>query len=207
MKTQTLPPLPFAPDALAPVMSRETLEFHYGKHHKGYVEKLNQLLPGTPWENESLEEIVRGSFQKDSKIFNQAAQVWNHTFFWSSLSPVSERGGKLESQELKEALNRSFGGFEKFKQVFTKEAAALFGSGWTWLIAEPGGELRIESTPNADNPLRKGRLALLTLDVWEHAYYIDYRNARPQFLDKIWSIFNWDFAAQNYAQRSKSAAA
>lgn len=207
MKPHTLAPLPYPSDALQPAISRETVDFHYGKHHRGYVDKLNLLLPGTPWENSPLDMIVRETFQKERKIFNQAAQVWNHDFFWNSLSPVSKGGGKLESESIRNALMRDFGSFEKFKEMFNAAAAGVFGSGWAWLITDDKGVLKIETTSNADNPLRKGEIALLTCDVWEHSYYIDYRNERAKFLENIWSILNWDFAAKNYEQVRNVAAA
>jgi superoxide dismutase, Fe-Mn family len=189
-----LPPLPFAQDALAPYMSAETLEYHYGKHHKTYVDKLNSLIPGTPFEKKSLEEIIKNS---DGGIFNNAAQVWNHTFFWNCLSPS---GGGIATGPIAAALDQSFGSFDKFKEAFGKEAAENFGSGWTWLVSRRDGTLAIVNTSNAHNPLTDPQArALLTLDVWEHAYYIDYRNARPKFIDAFWKMVNWNFVNENYA--------
>ena len=188
-----LPPLPYAADALEPHISRETLEFHHGKHHKAYVEKLNELIGGTDFENASLEEIVRRS---DGKIFNNAAQAWNHTFFWSCMAP---RSGGSPSGNLMQALERSFGSFDAFKEKFSTEAADLFGSGWTWLVKRTDGTLAIEPLKDADTPLKSGGQAVLTLDVWEHAYYIDYRNSRPDFIAAFWNVVNWEFAAKNFA--------
>ena len=186
-----LPDLPYSKDALAPHMSAETLEFHYGKHHKTYVDKLNSLVPGTPFENASLEEIIRKS---DGGIFNNAAQVWNHTFFWNCLSP---QGGGAPTGAVQEAIDKSFGSFDAFKEKFTQAAINLFGSGWAWLVKNPDGSLSIEALSNAGNPLTKDQTPLLTCDVWEHAYYIDYRNARPKFLDGFWSLVNWEYVEKN----------
>ncbi len=169
-----LPQLPYAADALAPKMSKETIEYHYGKHHQAYVNNLNNLIPGTPYENMPLEEIIVKA--ESGPIYNNAAQVWNHTFFFFTLSPTPK---SMPSGKLAEAINRDFGSFDAFKEQFTKAAAGLFGSGWTWLAADDNGKLSIVSESNAGNPLRKGLHPLLTVDVWEHAYYIDYRNVRP----------------------------
>ena len=188
-----LPPLPYPMDALAPHISRETLEFHHGKHHKTYVEKLNELIKGTEFENASLEDIVRRS---DGKIFNNAAQHWNHSFFWKCMAPKA--GGK-PSGALLQAIEKSFGSFDKFKEKFGTEAADVFGTGWAWLVKRSDGALAIEPMEDADTPLKSGGKALLTLDVWEHAYYIDYRNERPKFIEAFWKIANWEFAADNYA--------
>ncbi|MCX7012713.1 MAG: superoxide dismutase [Fe] [Candidatus Sumerlaeota bacterium] len=189
-----LPALPFARNALEPVMSSETLEYHYGKHHQKYLDTLNELTAGKPEANKTLEEIILAS---EGKLFNQAAQVWNHTFFWNCLTP--NRGGK-PAGALAEALKANFGSVEKFLEGFAAQAGALFGSGWTWLVAE-GGKLKIAPTSNADLPMKRGQTALLTLDVWEHAYYIDYRNARPKYIDEVLkSIVNWDFVAANLAK-------
>ena len=189
-----LPALPYAKDALAPVISSETLDYHYGKHHNAYVTNLNNLIPGTEFENLSLEEII---MKASGGIFNNAAQVWNHTFYWNCLSP---RGGGIPTGALAKAIDKEFGSFEGFKAEFTKAAATNFGSGWTWLVKTADGKLTITSTSNAGTPLTSGQKALLTVDVWEHAYYIDYRNARPKYLDEIWNIFNWSFAAANFAK-------
>jgi Fe-Mn family superoxide dismutase len=188
-----LPKLPYAHDALTPHISRETIEFHYNKHHQTYVTNLNNLIKGTEYENLSLEEIIKKS---QGGVFNNAAQIWNHTFYWNSLSPNG--GGQPESQLL-EAIKDSFGSFEDFKEQFSKAAITTFGSGWAWLIKKQDGKLDIVSTSNAATPLTQLEVKpLLTCDVWEHAYYIDYRNARPQYLNAFWSLVNWDFALSNY---------
>ncbi|MEO0421235.1 MAG: Fe-Mn family superoxide dismutase [Pseudomonadota bacterium] len=187
-----LPELPYAMDALEPHISRETLEYHYGKHHNTYVTKLNGMIEGTAHANASLEDIVRNS---DGGVFNNAAQIWNHTFYWNSLSP---NGGGAPSGALADAINGSFGSFEEFKKTFTDKATTLFGSGWAWLVKKSDGSLAITQTSNADTPLTGDDVPLLTCDVWEHAYYIDYRNARPGYLAAWWELVNWDFAAANY---------
>ena len=188
-----LPPLPYAKDALAPHISEETLEYHYGKHHQTYVTNLNNLVPGTEFEGLSLEEIIKKS---SGGIFNNAAQIWNHTFYWNSLSP---NGGGEPTGDLANAIDRSFGSFAEFKEQFTKCAVTTFGSGWAWLVKNSDGSLQLVSTSNAGCPLTEGQTPLLTCDVWEHAYYIDYRNARPKYLEAFWSLVNWDFAVENYA--------
>ncbi|MCP4996693.1 MAG: superoxide dismutase [Fe] [Gammaproteobacteria bacterium] len=187
-----LPPLPYDMDALAPTISRETLEYHYGKHHQSYVTNLNNLVPGTEFENASLDEIV---MKASGGIFNNAAQIWNHTFYWNGLSP---EGGGAPSGALADAINSTFGSFDDFKSKLSLSAATNFGSGWTWLVKNSSGELEIINTSNAANPITDGMTPLLTIDVWEHAYYIDYRNARPKYLESIWSIVNWEFVAGNY---------
>ena len=187
-----LPPLPFAKDALEPVISTETIDFHYGKHHQAYVTNLNNLVPGTDFEDASLEEIV---LKGEGGIFNNAAQVWNHTFYWNGLSPA---GGGEPSGDLAAAIDQAFGSFAAFRDAFIKSAVGNFGSGWTWLVKQPDGSVAIVNTSNAANPLRDGLTPLLTIDVWEHAYYIDYRNARPKYLDEIWKLVNWDFVASNF---------
>jgi Fe-Mn family superoxide dismutase len=187
-----LPPLPFAKDALEPVISAETIDFHYGKHHQAYVTNLNNMVPGTEFENASLEDIVMKS---DGGIFNNAAQVWNHTFYWNGLSP---EGGGEPTGELGAAIDKAFGSFAAFKETFIKSAIGNFGSGWTWLVKNADGSVAIVNTSNAATPLRDGLTPLLTIDVWEHAYYIDYRNARPKYLDEIWKLVNWDFVAANF---------
>ncbi|MEE4216320.1 MAG: Fe-Mn family superoxide dismutase [Xanthomonadales bacterium] len=187
-----LPALPYATDALEPVISAETIDYHYGKHHQAYVTNLNNLVPGTEFENASLEEIVMKS---SGGIFNNAAQVWNHTFYWNGLSP---QGGGEPSGALAEAINAAFGSFEAFKDEFIKSAIGNFGSGWTWLVKNADGALEIVNTSNAATPLTDGKTPLLTVDVWEHAYYVDYRNMRPKYLAEIWNIVNWDFVAANY---------
>ena len=188
-----LPPLPFAKNSLAPHISEETLDFHYGKHHQTYVTNLNNLVPGTEFEGLTLEEIVMRS---SGGIFNNAAQVWNHTFYWNSLSP---NGGGEPTGALADAINAEFGSFAGFKEAFTKCAVTTFGSGWAWLVKNPEGKLALVSTSNAGCPLTEGHTPLLTCDVWEHAYYIDYRNARPAYLDAFWALVNWDFAAANFS--------
>jgi len=186
-----LPKLPYAKDALAPHMSAETFDYHHGKHHQAYVNKLNALTEGTPNAGKSLEELIKTT---EGGLFNQAAQVWNHTFFWNSMKPS---GGGAPTGDLAAALTRDFGGVDKFKEAFTAAAAGRFGSGWAWLIKE-GDKLVVTSTANAGNPLTDGNNPLLTLDVWEHAYYIDYRNARPKFIAAFFEhLVNWDFVAEN----------
>lgn len=188
-----LPALPYAKDALAPHISEETLEFHYGKHHQTYVTNLNNLISGTSFEDASLETIVSRS---EGGMFNNAAQIWNHTFYWNSLSP---NGGSEPTGALAEAINAAFGSFEEFKQEFTKCAVTTFGSGWAWLVKNSDGSIELVSTSNAGCPLTEGQTPLLTCDVWEHAYYIDYRNARPKYLEAFWALVNWEFAAANFA--------
>jgi len=188
-----LPALPYAKDALVPHMSAETLEYHYGKHHKAYVDNLNNLVKGTEYEGKSLENIIQHS---SGGVFNNAAQIWNHTFFWHCLSP---NGGGLPTGKVAEAITQAFGSFELFKEKFTKTALTTFGSGWAWLVKNPDGSLDIISTSNAGTPMTESKVALLTCDVWEHAYYIDYRNARPKFLEAFWNLVNWDFVAKNLA--------
>lgn len=187
-----LPVLPYDRDALAPVISAETLDYHYGKHHQTYVTNLNNLISGTEYESSSLEDIIRSA---DGGIFNNAAQVWNHTFYWNCLSPT---GGGEPSGSLADAITTRFGSFDAFRETFIKSATTNFGSGWTWLVKSTEGELDIVNTSNAANPMTDGLIPLMTIDVWEHAYYIDYRNARPQYLDEIWKIINWEFIAANY---------
>jgi Fe-Mn family superoxide dismutase len=184
-----LPALPYARDALAPHISPETIDFHYGKHHQTYVTNLNNLVPGTEFEGMSLEEIVKKS---SGGIFNNAAQVWNHTFYWHSLSP---KGGGEPSGRLADAIAKSFGSFAAFKEEFTKVALGTFGSGWAWLVERPDGSLGVVSTSNAATPLTGPDRPLLTCDVWEHAYYIDYRNARAKYVEAFWNLVNWEFAA------------
>ena len=189
----TLPPLPYELDALAPHISKETLEFHYGKHHQTYVTNLNNLIPGTEFENSSLEDIVKNS---SGGVFNNAAQIWNHTFYWNSLAP---NAGGAPSGKLADAINAKWGSFDAFKEAFNKSAAGNFGSGWTWLVKKADGSLDIVNTSNAATPLTTADQPLLTCDVWEHAYYIDYRNARPKYLENFWALVNWEFAAKNFA--------
>jgi superoxide dismutase, Fe-Mn family len=191
MMEHKLPELPYAKEALAPGISAETLEYHYGKHHKTYVDNLNKLIPGTEFENLALEDIIK---KASGGIFNNAAQVWNHSFYWNSLSP---KGGGEPGGDLAAAINKSFGSFATFKEKFTAAASTHFGSGWAWLVKNPDGSLTIESTVNAANPLKDGKKPLLTCDVWEHAYYIDYRNARAKYIEAFWKLVNWSFAAKN----------
>jgi superoxide dismutase, Fe-Mn family len=189
--TFTLPQLPYALDALAPHISKETLEYHYGKHHNAYVNNLNKLIPGTEFENMSLEDIIMKS---KGGVFNNAAQVWNHTFYWHSMSP---NGGGEPTGKVAEAINKNFGSFAAFKEQFTQTAATTFGSGWAWLVQDDSGALKIISTGNAGTPMTEGLTALLTCDVWEHAYYIDYRNLRPDYISAFWALVNWDFVNSN----------
>ena len=191
--THELPALPYALDALAPTLSQETLEYHYGKHHQTYVTNLNNLIPGTEFEAMSLEDIIMKS---SGGVFNNAAQVWNHTFYWNCLSP---NGGGAPTGALAAAIDAKFGSFEEFKKQFNQAGATNFGSGWTWLVKNADGSLEIFNTSNAGTPMTSGKQALLTLDVWEHAYYIDYRNARPKYLETMWNIVNWDFVAANFS--------
>ena len=186
-----LPPLPFSDDALEPVISKETIEYHYGKHHQTYVTNLNKLIVGTEFENLPLEEIIKKS---SGAIFNNAAQVYNHTFYWNCLAP---KAGGEPAGKLAEAINETFGSFADFKEKFTATAVGTFGSGWAWLVKNAQGKLEIISTSNAGTPMTEGKTALLTCDVWEHAYYIDYRNGRAGYVDKFWDLVNWDFVASN----------
>lgn len=189
--TFTLPELPYAKDALAPHISQETLEYHYGKHHQAYVTNLNKLIAGTEFEAMSLEEII---LKAKGGIFNNAAQVWNHTFYWHCMSP---NGGGAPKGPLGEAIDKHFGSFAAFKEQLTQTAISTFGSGWAWLVQDQSGDLKIISTSNAGTPMTEGLTPLLTCDVWEHAYYIDYRNARPDYVTAFWSLVHWDFVAQN----------
>lgn len=188
-----LPPLPYAIDALAPHISQETLEYHYGKHHQTYVTNLNNLTEGTDDANASLEDII---LKAEGGLFNNAAQVWNHTFYWSSMKPG---GGGAPTGEVADKINSAFGSYDGFREQFAKAATTQFGSGWAWLI-DNDGTLEITQTSNADLPLKHSQKALLTIDVWEHAYYIDFRNARPNYITTyLDSLLNWDFVAQNLA--------
>ncbi|GET20017.1 superoxide dismutase [Prolixibacter denitrificans] len=187
-----LPKLPYALDALEPHISKKTLEFHYGKHHQGYVNKLNGLVPGSPFENADLEEIIKKS---EGGIFNNGAQVWNHTFYFFQLSgsPKTSPGGALKS-----AIERDFGSLEDFKEKFSNAAATLFGSGWAWLVKNADGKLEIVQTANAGNPLRDGKTPLLTCDVWEHAYYLDKQNLRPAYIEEFWKVLDWDVVESRF---------
>jgi Fe-Mn family superoxide dismutase len=188
----TLPALPYDKNALAPHISAETLEFHHGKHHNAYVTNLNKLLDGKPEASKSLEDITLSS---EGGVFNNAAQIWNHTFYWSSMKP---NGGGKPTGDLAAAIDRDFGGFDKFSAAFSEAAATQFGSGWAWLVQNKDGKLAVTKTSNADLPMKHGQKALLTIDVWEHAYYIDFRNLRPKYIQTFLdSLANWDFALQN----------
>jgi len=189
----TLPDLPYAMDALEPTISKETLEYHYGKHHNTYVVKLNDAIPGTEFENMSLEDTIKNS---SGGVFNNAAQIWNHTFYWNCLSP---NGGGEATGPVADAINAAFGSFENFKTEFSNAAATNFGSGWTWLVKKPDGTVALENTSNAGCPLTGENTPLLTIDVWEHAYYIDYRNARPNYIEAFFKLVNWDFVNANFA--------
>jgi Fe-Mn family superoxide dismutase len=188
----TLPTLPYALDALQPHISKETLEFHYGKHHQTYVTNLNNLIKGTEFESSSLDDIVKKS---SGGVFNNAAQIWNHTFYWNSLSP---KGGGAPSGALAAAINAKWGSFDAFKEAFTKSAVGNFGSSWTWLVKKADGSLDIVNTSNAATPVTSGDTPLITCDLWEHAYYIDYRNRRPDYMGAYWALVNWEFAAKNF---------
>ena len=189
----TLPELPYAIDALEPHISQETLEFHHGKHHNTYVVKLNDAIPGTEFENMSLEDTIKNS---SGGVFNNAEQIWNHTFYWNCLSP---NGGGEATGAVADAINAAFGSFENFKAEFTNAALTNFGSGWTWLVKKADGTVALENTSNAGCPLTGDSTPLLTVDVWEHAYYIDYRNARPSYVEAFWNLVNWDFVNANFA--------
>jgi Fe-Mn family superoxide dismutase len=191
----TLPELPYAKDALVPHLSVETLEFHHGKHHNAYVTNLNNLVPGTEFEGKSLEDIIKTS---SGGIFNNAAQIWNHTFYWHSLSP---KGGGAPTGALADAISKTWGSFDKFKEEFNKMAVGNFGSSWTWLVKKADGSLAIVNTSNAGTPITEaGVTPLITVDLWEYAYYIDYRNLRPKYLEGFWALVNWEFANANFAK-------
>ncbi len=187
-----LPALPYSKDALLPHMSPETLDYHHGKHHKTYVDNLNKLVPGTEFENQPLEAIIK---KATGPVFNNAAQIWNHTFFWNCLAP---KAGGEPTSDLAAAITRDFGSFAAFKEKFTDASVKQFGSGWGWLVKNKSGKLEVLSTSNAGCPLTDGHTPILTCDVWEHAYYIDYRNRRPDFLGAFWNLTNWKFAAENF---------
>jgi len=187
-----LPELPYASDALEPYITANTIAFHHGKHHLAYVNNLNGLIPGTPWEEASLEQII---MEADGAIFNNGAQVWNHTFYWNCLTPG---GSALPEGALKQAMQRDFGSVEAFVQEFTQAAATQFGSGWAWLSADPSGKLIITKEANAGNPLRSGLRPLLTCDVWEHAYYLDKQNRRPEYIADFWKLVDWEGLAGRY---------
>lgn len=191
--TFQLPELPYPMDGLVPHISEETLEYHYGKHHRTYVNNLNNLVPNTQFADMSLEEIIKNS---DGGVFNNAAQIWNHSFYWECMSP---NGGGEPTGALLATIETTFGSFAAFKEEFTKTAVTTFGSGWAWLVKNTDGSLAITSTSNAGNPLTDNKTPLLTCDVWEHAYYIDYRNARPKYMEAFWALVNWDFVSKNFA--------
>lgn len=188
-----LPHLPYEMNALEPYISQETLEYHYGKHHKAYVDNLNKLLEGSDAAQKTLEELIKST---TGGIFNNAAQVWNHTFYWHCMKP---HAGGEPSGKLADAINKAFGSFEAFKEQFSKTAATTFGSGWAWLVKNAAGQLEIVSTGNAGNPMTENKKTLLTCDVWEHAYYIDYRNARPKYIENFWNLINWEFVETQFS--------
>jgi Fe-Mn family superoxide dismutase len=192
-----LPDLPYAKDALEPYISKETLEYHHGKHHKAYVEKLNKLIEGTPFENRSVVDIIQ---QSSGDIFNNAAQVWNHTFYWHCMSPQT---GQQPQGKLFDKIKGEFGSFDEFKKRFAEAAVANFGSGWTWLVKNSNNTLSIVNTDDADTPIRTEGNPILTCDVWEHAYYIDYRNARAKYVDAFWNVVNWQFVQENFGHESQ----
>jgi Fe-Mn family superoxide dismutase len=203
----TLPTLPYEQNALEPHISSETLSFHHGKHHNTYVVKLNEAIQGTNFEGQELEEIIKNSEGKNQGIFNNSAQVWNHTFYWNSMTP---NGGGNPTGELAEKINEDFGSYENFRKEFTSAGATQFGSGWAWLVLNSNNKLEVTKTLNAETPLTSDATPLLTMDVWEHAYYLDYQNARPKYMDVFLdSLVNWDFANENYlrAKQQSSAAA
>ena len=191
-----LPQLPYSTSALAPFLTAETFEFHYGKHHKTYIDKMNDAIKGTPDENKSLEELVKTT---KGGLFNNAAQSWNHTFYWLGFS---EKGTPLTDATLKKAIDEAFGSMEAFQKAFNEKTAAQFGSGWGWLVKTASGKLEIKTTGNAENPMTQGDIPLLTCDVWEHAYYIDYRNARPKYLEAFWKHVDWSFVSKNFNSSS-----
>lgn len=193
MSQHVLPELPYSNNALEPYISAETLEYHYGKHHASYIEKLNKQIPDTEFESASLEVIIKTA---TGSIFNNSAQVWNHNFYWNCLSPD---GGGEPKGDLANTINKAFNSFDEFKERFSNKAASNFGSGWTWLIKNNDGQLEIVNTSNAGNPMTENKQPLLTCDVWEHAYYIDYRNARQKYIEAFWNLVNWDFVTQNFS--------
>jgi superoxide dismutase, Fe-Mn family len=194
----SLPELPYSRDALAPVISAETIEYHYGKHHKTYVDNLNKLTDGSKYAGQSLEEISRATVDQASErpIFNNAAQVWNHTFYWNCLAP---KAGGNPTGAIAAAIDKAWGSFATFKEKFTAASIGQFGSGWGWLVKTADGGLAIETTSNAETPMARGKTCVLTVDVWEHAYYVDYRNARAKYVEEFWKLVNWDFANKQFA--------
>lgn len=191
--TFELPKLPYEMNALEPYISQETLKYHYGKHHQAYVTNLNKLTQDSENADKTLEELITTT---SGGVFNNAAQVWNHTFYWHCLSP---NGGSEPTGDLADAINKAFSSFADFKDKFSQAAATTFGSGWAWLVKDSNGDLEIISTSNAGNPLTDGKTPIMTCDVWEHAYYIDYRNARPKYIESFWSLVNWAFVAENFS--------
>lgn len=187
-----LPELPYAADALEPTITKKTIEFHYGKHHQAYVNNLNNLVVGTEFENADLETIIK---KADGGIFNNGAQVWNHTFYFTSFSP---KGGGEPTGALAQAIDKNFGNFDSFKEAFGKAAASLFGSGWAWLVKDAKGELKIVQTSNAGNPMTQGLTPILTCDVWEHAYYLDYQNKRPDYVASFWKLIDWNLVGTRF---------
>lgn len=188
----SLPELPYPQNALEPHVSAETLDYHHGKHHRAYVNKLNELIKGTKYEFMPLEEVIMNS---EGGIFNNAAQIWNHTFFWNCMAP---KAGGNPTGKVAKAIEEKWGSFDKFKEEFSKSAVGNFGSGWTWLVVNKDNKIDIWNSSNAQTPMTQGMKALMTLDVWEHAYYIDYRNQRPKFVEAFWNLVNWDFVNKNY---------
>ena len=199
-KLHQLPELPYAIDALEPYISKQTLNYHHGKHHAGYVNKLNKAIENTEFIGKTLEQIIATA---KGNIFNNAAQIWNHSFYWQCLSPDNTLDPK---NEISLAIQSDFGTLDDFKQRFTDAATSLFGSGWTWLVLNQEGKIEIENTENAGTPLRRGQVPLLTCDVWEHAYYLDYKNARPDYLQAFWKLVNWDFVNEQYTNASGTGA-
>jgi Fe-Mn family superoxide dismutase len=193
--TFELPPLPYEMDALEPYISKETLEYHYGKHHRAYVNKLNELTKDNDYGKMNLEEVIKAT--QNGPIFNNAAQVWNHTFYWHCMKP---HGGGEPKGTVAEAIKKSFGSFEEFKTKFNQAATGQFGSGWAWLVKSPNGDLEVYSTSNAHDPLAEGKKAILTCDVWEHAYYLDTRNDRAKYVENFWNLVNWDFVEQEFSK-------
>jgi Fe-Mn family superoxide dismutase len=188
-----LPKLPYGPDALAPVIDKQTIEFHHGKHHQAYVTNLNNLIVNSKFENATLEEIIKTA---DGPIFNNGAQVWNHTFYFNSFKPNG--GGEPKGSPLAEAVRKNFGSFAEFQEQFSKAAITLFGSGWAWLVKKPDGNLEIKQESNAGNPLRNGLKPILTCDVWEHAYYLGFQNRRPDYINGFWTILDWEVISKRY---------
>ncbi len=195
----SLPCLPYGLNDLEPYMSKRTLELHHGKHHRAYVEKANKLIQGTPYDDLSPEELIVRSYIKNKKIFNQAAQAWNHSFFWECLSP---RGEGAPTSDVRQPLEKDFGSFEKFRDKFTQKASTFFGSGWVWLVQDKDHSLSIVAMQNAGNPLAKRQVPLLVCDIWEHAYYVDYQNERPKYLENFWKLVNWKFVQLNLERSS-----